>query len=59
MVQAMMPLRWTRARGWVVALAGVATFAAEFKPTRSQLVGGDGIALDEFLARPVAHWVQA
>jgi len=38
---------------------GIAAFAAAFKPKRSLLVGGDGIAVDEFLARPVAHWVQA
>ena len=38
---------------------GIAAFAAAFKPKRSLLVGGDGIAVDEFLARPVAHWLQA
>jgi predicted AAA+ superfamily ATPase len=38
---------------------GIAAFAAAFKPKRSLLVGGDGIAVEEFLARPVAHWVQA
>ena len=38
---------------------GIAAFAAAFKPKRSLLVGGDGIALDEFLARPVEDWVQA
>jgi predicted AAA+ superfamily ATPase len=38
---------------------GMAAFAAAFKPRRSLLVGGDGIALEEFLERPVAHWVQA
>jgi len=30
-----------------------------FKPKRTLLVGGDGIALDDFLMRPVAHWVAA
>jgi uncharacterized protein len=39
--------------------SGAAAFAAAFKPHRTLLVGGDGIALDEFLARPVAHWIQA
>ena len=44
-----------RARG---AHPGMAAFAAAFKPRRTLLVGtGDGIALEEFLARPVAHWV--
>jgi len=35
----------------------MAEFAAAFRPQRSLLLGGDGIALDEFLGRPVAHWV--
>ena len=35
---------------------GMAAFAAAFKPQRNLLVGGDGIALEEFLGRPVAHW---
>ena len=41
------------------ARPGIAAFAEAFKPQRTLLVGGDGIALDEFLARPVSHWVQA
>ena len=37
---------------------GMAAFAAAFKPRRTLLVGaGGGITLEEFLARPVAHWV--
>ena len=32
-------------------------FAAAFKPQRKLLVGGDGIPVEEFLNRPVAHWV--
>jgi predicted AAA+ superfamily ATPase len=40
------------------ARAGLAEFAAAFKPARQLLVGGDGIALDAFLSRPVAHWVK-
>ncbi|EQD39165.1 ATPase [mine drainage metagenome] len=39
--------------------AGSAAFAAAFKPRRSLLVGGDGIALDDFLAQPVSHWTAA
>jgi hypothetical protein len=31
--------------------------AVAFKPRRKLLVGGDGIALEEFLARPVEHWL--
>jgi hypothetical protein len=34
-------------------------FAASFKPARTLLVGGDGIAVEEFLSRPVQHWVKA
>lgn len=41
------------------ALPGMEAFATAFKPTRKLLVGGDGIALEEFLSRPVAHWVKA
>lgn len=41
------------------ARAGIAAFAQAFKPQRSLLVGGDGIALEEFLAQPVAHWLGA
>jgi predicted AAA+ superfamily ATPase len=39
-------------------LPGLAAFDAAFKPTRSLLVGGDGIALEEFLSRPVTDWLQ-
>lgn len=38
-------------------LPGMAAFAAAFKPQRKLLVGGDGIGLEEFLMRDVAHWV--
>ncbi len=41
------------------ARSGTATFAETFKPHRSLLVGGDGILIEDFLTRPVAHWVQA
>jgi predicted AAA+ superfamily ATPase len=37
---------------------GIAAFTAAFKPRRTLLVGGDGIPIEEFLARPVEHWVQ-
>ncbi|HWQ37502.1 MAG TPA: ATP-binding protein [Burkholderiales bacterium] len=36
---------------------GTAAFAGAFKPSRSLLVGGDGIELGEFLSRPVLHWI--
>lgn len=37
--------------------AGVAAFRAAFKPQRVLLVGGDGVPVEEFLARPVEDWV--
>jgi len=40
------------------AQAGMDAFAAAFKPARMLLVGGGGIALEEFLAKPVEHWVK-
>lgn len=39
--------------------AGMATFTEAFKPKRMLLVGGDGISMEEFLARPVADRVAA
>ena len=38
--------------------AGMAAFAEAFHPTRSLLVGGDGIALEEFLSKSVEHWIR-
>ncbi|HJQ61010.1 MAG TPA: ATP-binding protein [Vineibacter sp.] len=35
---------------------GMAAFSAAFRPQRRLLVGGDGIALDDFLIKPVEHW---
>lgn len=40
------------------AHAGTTAFTEAFKPQRSLLVGGDGIALEDFLSRPVAHWLK-
>ncbi|MBI2902100.1 MAG: ATP-binding protein [Candidatus Methylomirabilis oxyfera] len=37
---------------------GLEAFAAAFKPARKLLVGGDGVSLEEFLSRPVEHWVR-
>lgn len=39
-------------------LPGLAAFSEAFKPTRTLIVGGDGVPLDEFLATPVEHWLQ-
>ena len=41
------------------AHSGTAAFIQAFKPQRCLLVGGDGIALEDFLLQPVAHWVAA
>jgi predicted AAA+ superfamily ATPase len=39
------------------AHAGMAAFSAAFTPTRMLLVGGDGVPVEEFLRRPVSHWI--
>lgn len=39
------------------AFPGLAAFAEAFKPTRTLIVGGDGISLDEFLTKPVDRWL--
>ena len=39
------------------AFPGLGAFAEAFKPKRTLLVGGDGISLEEFLTRPVQHWL--
>ena len=39
------------------AHAGTAAFAAAFKVRRALLVGGDGIRVEDFLARPPEHWL--
>ncbi len=38
---------------------GMAAFAEAFRPQRTLLVGGDGISLEDFLSRPVEHWLKA
>lgn len=37
---------------------GITAFVKAFKPSRTLLVGGDGVPLDDFLTRPVQHWVE-
>lgn len=39
------------------SLPGMAAFVAQFRPKRQLLVGGDGIGIEEFLSKPVEHWV--
>lgn len=36
---------------------GLAAFGAEFKPTRTLLVGVDGIDVEEFLEMPIERWM--
>ena len=36
---------------------GTAAFVEAFKPRRTLLVGGDGIAINDFLMKPVSHWL--
>lgn len=40
------------------SLPGLSAFVAAFKPKRRLLVGGDGIAVEEFLRSPVTHWLR-
>lgn len=40
-----------------VALAGMSAFSEAFNPRRKLLVGSDGIAVADFLSRPVSYWV--
>lgn len=37
--------------------SGTGAFVKQFAPSRTLLVGGDGISVEEFLSRPVEHWV--
>jgi hypothetical protein len=41
-----------------LAHSGLTAFAEAFRPTRTLLVGGDGIPVQEFLSRPVTDWLQ-
>ena len=40
------------------ALRGIEAFRESFAPTRTLLVGGDGVPLADFLERPVEDWVR-
>ena len=46
-----------KSRSAPLAHAGSAAFAQVFKVHRTLLVGGDGISVEDFLLRPVLHWV--
>ena len=38
-------------------IPGLTAFAESFRPTRQLLVGGNGIPVEEFLLKPVHHWI--
>lgn len=38
------------------SVAGMEAFDSEFKPAHKLLVGGDGLALQDFLSMPVERW---
>lgn len=40
------------------SLPGIAAFGKAFSPARKLLVGGNGIPVEEFLSKPVEHWIQ-
>lgn len=40
------------------ALPGMAAFSEAFRPTRRLLVGGQGVPVEAFLARPAEAWIQ-
>ena len=40
------------------AQSGLATFQAAFPSSRVMLVGGDGIAIEDLLEKPVERWVK-
>jgi len=40
------------------SLPGLSAFKATFAPTRTLLVGGQGLPLEEFLGRPAAAWLR-
>ena len=41
------------------AHSGLASFSEVFNPDRTLLIGSDSLSVEEFLSKPVAHWVRA
>jgi uncharacterized protein len=39
------------------SLPGMEAFVRQFKPKRQLLVGGQGIAVEDFLSKPASHWL--
>lgn len=39
------------------AFPGMEAFARQFKPQRRLQVGGQGIPIEQFLAKPASHWL--
>jgi hypothetical protein len=48
---------WRRTGRRETALPGMASFARTFPVKRQLLVGASGIALEDFLITPAAHWI--
>jgi uncharacterized protein len=40
------------------ARSGLAAFGDSFKPQRKLIGGGDGVALESFLSRPLEFWTR-
>lgn len=47
---------WKRGRASEL-LPGMQAFNEAFKPNRLLLIGGDGIAIEDFLSTPISKWV--
>jgi hypothetical protein len=41
------------------SLPGIEAFTSTFPRSRPLLVGEDGISIEEFLTKPVEHWVNS
>lgn len=55
--RALVPIEVTSGRR-KASLPGMAAFSEAFRPTRRLVVGGQGIPLEEFLARPAETWLR-
>ncbi len=41
------------------AFSGLGAFTSAFKPSRTLIVGGDGVPVGEFLSKSAGHWLRA
>jgi hypothetical protein len=42
----------------IAKISGMASFCKQFHVNKQLLVGGQGIALEDFLSKPAAHWLE-